>query len=105
MNPTEDPSSGRVAQYREAVIAAVMAARLLADHDYPELLRAIEEAHAIGPFLNPTLYRAKSEAMDQDRQIMQAAAAFVKVVMEMATSGEAPALFAALAAARQGDHG
>ena len=62
-----------VETYRAAVIAAKLAAELLAQHPIAELLRAIDRADAIGPILDPTLYRGKQVAMHEDKCILEAA--------------------------------
>lgn len=60
-------------EYQHVVTTAAYAARLLAEMDIPRILEAIERAHAFGAVLDPTLYRDKVEAMDQDKEILQAA--------------------------------
>lgn len=59
--------------YQSAVNACAIAARLLAEHDLPGILEAIERAHSLGAMLDPTLYREKVQAMDQDKEILEAA--------------------------------
>lgn len=59
--------------YRAAVMHVALAAQLLAAHDLPALLEAIAKAEAIGPILDPTLYRQKGKAMMEDREILRAA--------------------------------
>lgn len=59
--------------YRSAVLMCAMAGNALAQHDLPKLLEAIEHAHAIGPILDPTLYRDKMPAMEQDKELLLAA--------------------------------
>lgn len=60
-------------EYQAAVHAAALAVRLLAMHDIPKLLGAIERADATGPFFNPSLWMSKREAMMQDRELLRAA--------------------------------
>jgi hypothetical protein len=43
--------------YRIEVDKMLLAARFLADLDLASILRAIEQAHTIGPFIDPTAYR------------------------------------------------
>lgn len=59
--------------YRSAVQASALCAGLLAQHDIPKLLRDIGHSHSIGPILDPTLYRDRSRAMDEDAEILRAA--------------------------------
>lgn len=104
MSSTEEQllcADERVLQYREAVIAAVMAARMLLGHDFAALLGAIEEAHAAGPILNPTLYRAHAANMEEDRKVLQAASEFVRTVMAVSAGARAPTLFAEMEAQRE----
>ena len=68
-----DHTSAKVAEYQAAVQAVVLAAKLLRQHPLPDLLRDIERAHAVGPILDPTLYRSKNQAMDEDAKMLRAA--------------------------------
>lgn len=61
------------ATYRASLESVVMAARLVSQWDLPELLKAMGRAQAIGPLVDPTLYRAKAAAMEQDRELLEAA--------------------------------
>jgi hypothetical protein len=63
--------------YRNARLACELARNLLREHDFGELLRAIGRAEALGPMLDPTLYREKAGAMDEDRKVFEAAARFL----------------------------
>lgn len=62
-----------VEEYQSAVVAAKFCANLLAGHDINKLLDAIERADAVGPVLDPTLYRDKQKAMHEDKELLQAA--------------------------------
>ena len=62
-----------VPTYRAAVLAAHIAARILAQHPIRELLQDIERADAVGPLFNPTLWMEKHAAMEEDRELLQAA--------------------------------
>jgi hypothetical protein len=62
-----------IAEYQSAIVTVVTCARLLATHDIPALLAAIETADSVGPILDPTMWRAKKPAMDEDKQMLQAA--------------------------------
>ena len=66
-------SDPRVGQYQAAVIACAMARQLLQTHDLEGILRAIGDAHALGPVLDPTLYRDRAKAMEEDRALLEAA--------------------------------
>lgn len=59
--------------YQTAVLAVHVAAKMLAQHDLPRLLADIAKANAIGPLLDPTLWRDKNRAMLEDREALQAA--------------------------------
>jgi hypothetical protein len=77
------PSEDKLAEYREAVLACHMAARLLAVHDIPKLLEAINHADAVGAILDPTLFRSKAQAMHEERDILRAALALRKFAPEV----------------------
>lgn len=66
---------------REAYIAARMACEvarnLLSGHDFGALLEDISRADALGPFLAPTLYREKNNAMADDEKVFRAAKRFL----------------------------
>ena len=59
--------------HEEGMYAAVMAARLITQHDIPALLQAISTAETVGPFLDPTLYRDNVKAMLEDKEVLTAA--------------------------------
>jgi hypothetical protein len=63
----------KIGDYREAVLAAKFAANLLVAHDIAGILDAIERADAVGPIMDPTLYREKVGAMHEDRDLLRAA--------------------------------
>lgn len=63
----------KIAEYQEAVKACALARALLQVHDIPGMLRAIDHADAVGPILDPTLYRERAGAMAEDRQLLKAA--------------------------------
>ncbi len=65
--------AAKIAEYREAVHACTLVASLLRAHDLPAMLEAIDRAHAVGPIVDPTLYRAKVGAMLEDREVLAAA--------------------------------
>lgn len=59
--------------YQASVVGVWLLAGALADHDIPQLIEAIDRADAIGPMVDPTLYRAKSGKMQEDRELLVAA--------------------------------
>lgn len=67
------PPATEVDRYRAAVLACMAAREVLREHDLPKLLREIERSHTTGPILDPTLYRQKAKAMDEDRELLRAA--------------------------------
>lgn len=76
--PLEPPARERDARidaddYRTAVLAVALAARLVSQHDLPRMRRAIEHARALGPVLDPSAYRAKGQAMEEDDSMLAAA--------------------------------
>jgi hypothetical protein len=74
----------KVQDYRDALESIVIVGRILLSHDLPELLRAIERAHAFGPILDPTLYREKSKAMELDKEWFKAALPLYRHAEKMA---------------------
>ena len=73
MADQEENESTSTDDYQSAVIAVAMCGKMLAQHDLPKLLQAIERAEVMGPLLDPTLWRAKSKAMAEDRAAIEAA--------------------------------
>jgi hypothetical protein len=71
------PQEAKAQRYQDAVIACVAARRALKVHDLAGLLEAIEHAGAVAPILDPTLYREKASAMEEDRRLLEAALRFV----------------------------
>lgn len=67
---TADP---RIEEYQLAVRSCALMAGLLLMHDLPGLIKAIESADAIGPLIDPTLWRAKGSAMLEDKELLEAA--------------------------------
>lgn len=66
-------TDSREVTYRAAVLTCALAGKLLAEHDLPAVLEAIERAEAAGPVLNPTLWKERHKAMLEDKEIVQAA--------------------------------
>jgi hypothetical protein len=77
----------KIDDYRAAVISAVLCARMLAQHDLPKLLHDIEHAHAVGPILDPTLYRGASRAMSEDAEILKAAMPLYQIGKSLEAAG------------------
>lgn len=46
---------------------------MLAQFDLPEAIRAFDRMHAIGPVLDPTLYRDKSQKLNETIGLLRAA--------------------------------
>lgn len=63
--------------YISARMACEVARNLLTGHDFEELLRDIGDADALGPMIDPTLYRDKSRAMAEDAEVFRAALRFL----------------------------
>lgn len=63
----------KVLEYQAAIHACMLARHLLWQHDIPALLEDIAHAESVGPILDPTLYREKARAMEQDRELLRAA--------------------------------
>jgi hypothetical protein len=66
-------TEAKIAEYRTAITTIALCARMIAEHDLPKLLADIEHADSVGPILDPTLWRDKHRAMEQDREILKAA--------------------------------
>lgn len=69
----ESDARSFVDDYRGAVIACLISGKVVATFDIPRMLQSIETAHALGPVMDPTLYRDKFLAMDEDKEILEAA--------------------------------
>lgn len=67
-----------VEAYRQARLACELARNILKEHDIAELVRAIEHSEALGPMLDPTLYRDKRKQMEEDRRVFEGALAFLR---------------------------
>ncbi len=67
------PNAAKIAEYQAAVRACALARALLEPHDLPAMLAAIAHSHAVAPILDPTLYRDRAPAMEQDRALLEAA--------------------------------
>jgi hypothetical protein len=71
-------ADARTIEYQAAVRAVAMCAGILRQYDYAQLLRDIDKAQTVGPFIDPTLYRKSAAAMQQDQKLLSAAAAFLR---------------------------
>lgn len=65
----------RIDAYRAAVTTCVLAAQLLATHDLPAMLEAIERAEAVG-------------AMLEDKAVLEAATPLYRLGRKLAQKGE-----------------
>lgn len=61
------------ATYVDAITGVQIAAGMLREIDLAGVLNAMEHADALGPILDPTLYKAASAKMDQVRALVTAA--------------------------------
>lgn len=77
---TEEES---IARYQSSLLMVVTAFRALEKRDFRRLISEIDKADAIGPMLDPTLYREKMNAMRQDRRVFEAGAAFVAAMKQI----------------------
>lgn len=69
-------------EYKETQYMLVLLARGIANLDLDAFLQRLERADAIGPFINPTLYRDAMGNMEKIRRLAQAANAFRKEALE-----------------------
>ena len=72
--------------YRDAMYAILTAMKILAPHDLPGILNAISRSESIAPFIDPTLWRDKHEAMSEDKEVFESALPLWKMarsLMEM----------------------
>lgn len=90
MPTQEEHDRQKVAEYQSAIVAVRIAATMLAQHELTEILRAIEFADSFGPVLDPTLWRDKHEAMEQDREVLKAALPLWKLGRKFAELAKEP---------------
>lgn len=62
------------AEYKIRLRTAYMFAQLLMDIPVEEMLSMIGSAQALGPIIDPTLYRSKADLMQQDQRMLRALA-------------------------------
>ncbi len=77
----------KIEEYRSALRTCALAAQLLAQHDIPKLLADIEHADSFGPLLDPTLWRDKHKAMNEDREMFRAALSLRVIGMKLVKAG------------------
>jgi len=82
MSDATDPIT--MGDYHAAVHAAAVAVCMLRLHPLSAILQSIERAEALGPMIDPTLWRAKSQAMREDAALLTAAIAFVNAASRLA---------------------
>lgn len=68
------PNNSDTDDYKQAVMAAAMCARIMAVHDIPKLLSAISRAESVGSLLDPTAWIQNRKAMEEDKELLQAIA-------------------------------
>jgi len=82
-----DASTDRPAfDYRQSLDDALHVIRvfwMMAEHiDFDEILASMSRAEAVGPILDPTLYRAAMPGMKSQRRLIEAAARFKGALAE-----------------------
>lgn len=70
-------------EYRQHLCTIASAAGLIRNVDVPDLLARIERADAFGAVLDPTLYRARHDAMMQDKRLLEAALPLYHLAKEL----------------------
>ncbi len=70
-------------EYQSLLKYLAQTAVLLTEMPIDELLLGIEKAEAVGPMLDPSLYREKSAAMAQDKKLLQAAKSLMVIGKEL----------------------
>lgn len=80
-----DPiTSAELETYQSTIMQIVLMARILKDIDLPKLIETIDHANAIGPFVDPTLWMQKVDAMSQDKKLLEAALPLRELGIELA---------------------
>lgn len=80
-------NAGKVEMYRQAVMMAATCAQMLSQYDYAQLLRDISLAESTGPVFDPTLWRSKAQAMEEDKKLIEAAIALAKFARPVRLAG------------------
>lgn len=60
-------------EWQCALHGCAMAAKVIAQYDIPDMLDRMKRAEAVGPILDPTLYREKGQDMERDMELVEAA--------------------------------
>lgn len=60
-------------EYQEAILTCILAGKVMMALPLPDVLNAMSRAETLGPILDPTLYREKSDDMAADRELVEAA--------------------------------
>lgn len=68
----------KIEKYRFARAACEFARVVLKEHDIEQILKDINRADAVGMFVDPTLWRDKHQAMDEDKMVFAAALKFLR---------------------------
>lgn len=69
----EGGDSMDIKAYQSDLRLVAVAAAAISRIDIPGHLQHIERAEAVGPLIDPTLYRDKAEAMEEDKSLLEAA--------------------------------
>jgi hypothetical protein len=67
-------------EWRDQLLTVIAAGTLLSTVDVPGMIARMGLADALGPMLDPTLYRDRAKAMDQDRDLLNAALPFWRLL-------------------------
>jgi len=68
----------KIEEYRDARRTCELAKEMLKQHDLEQILKDINRADAVGMFTDPTLWREKHKAMDEDKEVFAAALKFIR---------------------------
>ncbi len=68
-----------IEDHQNAIRAAVIAAQLLAQHPIANLIEAAHRALDVGWIGDPTLWRDKHKALEEDLEILEAALPLVRL--------------------------
>lgn len=68
----------KIKEYRAARLACELAKKLIEQHDVMQILKDIDRADTVAWFTDPTLWRDKKQAMDEDREVFAAALKFIR---------------------------
>jgi hypothetical protein len=65
-------SDSQIEKHKAQLTALIHALKIIYGVNVPAMLKGIEIAEGVGPMLDPTLYRANSEKMGQDKEMLKA---------------------------------